>query len=95
MQAGEEFNIRPIAPSEARRIEAGIFNYGSDMTLADTPLHVSGLERLVEPQKADYIGKKALEKLQKEGVKRKLVGLEFPGQPELRAEISEAWQAYS
>ena len=31
-KAGEEFNIRPIAPCEARRIEAGIFNYGSDIT---------------------------------------------------------------
>ncbi|MBV9311441.1 MAG: hypothetical protein JOZ73_11440, partial [Solirubrobacterales bacterium] len=37
MSAGEEFDIRPIAPSEARRVEAGIFNYGSDMTLRDTP----------------------------------------------------------
>ena len=33
LKAGEEFNIRPIAPCEARRIEAGIFNYGSDITL--------------------------------------------------------------
>lgn len=94
MEAGEEFRIRPIAPSEARRIEAGIFNYGSDMTLKDTPLHVSGLERLIEKQKADYIGKAALERLQKKGVDRKLVGLEFPNQPELRAEISETWDAF-
>ena len=28
-EAGEPFGIRAIAPSEARRIEAGIFNYGS------------------------------------------------------------------
>ena len=34
MAAGEEFGIRPIAPNEARRVEAGIFNWGSDMTLA-------------------------------------------------------------
>ena len=26
MGAGEEFAIRPIAPNEARRVEAGIFN---------------------------------------------------------------------
>ena len=25
-EAGEEFNIRPVAPVEARRIEAGIMN---------------------------------------------------------------------
>ena len=47
-QAGEPYGIRVIAPSEARRIEAGIFNYGSDMRVEDTPLHVSGLEKYVE-----------------------------------------------
>ena len=41
-RAGEEFAIRPIAPNEARRVEAGIFNCGSDITLADTPFHVIG-----------------------------------------------------
>jgi aminomethyltransferase len=53
-----------------------------------------GLERLVEEQKSDYIGKAALERLRKEGVDRKLVGLEFPDQPELRAEIAETWDAF-
>src|SRR5438309_3623268 len=48
LEAGKHHGIRPIAPSEARRIEAGIFNYGSDMRIEDTPLHVTGLERLVE-----------------------------------------------
>ena len=31
MEAGKPHKIRPIAPCEARRIEAGIFNYGSDI----------------------------------------------------------------
>jgi glycine cleavage system aminomethyltransferase T len=92
MAAGEEFGIRPIAPSEARRIEAGIFNYGSDITLTDTPLHVMGLERLVEEQPQDYIGKQALEQLRREGVDRKLVGIEWEGE-ELRAEMSRTWDA--
>ena len=65
--AGEEFEIRPIAPCEARRIEAGIFNYGSDITLADTPFHVMGMERLVEPQAQDYLGKAALESIRDTG----------------------------
>jgi len=94
MVAGEEFGIRPIAPSEARRIEAGIFNYGSDITLTDTPLHVMGLERLVEEQPQDYIGKQALEHLRREGVDRKLVGIEWEGE-ELRAEMSRTWDAYA
>jgi aminomethyltransferase len=92
MRAGEEFGIRPIAPSEARRIEAGIFNYGSDITLKDTPFHVMGLERLVEDQPQDYIGKDALERLRRDGVDRKLVGVEWEGE-ELRAELSRIWEA--
>jgi glycine cleavage system aminomethyltransferase T len=88
--AGEEFDIRPIAPCEGRRIEAGIFNYGSDIRLGDTPFHVMGLERLVEEQPQDYIGKAALEELRTKGVDRKLVGIELDGD-ELRAEMSEYW----
>jgi glycine cleavage system aminomethyltransferase T len=92
MGAGEEFAIRPIAPNEARRVEAGIFNWGSDMTLADTPFHVMGLERLVEEQPQDYIGKQALDRIRKEGVDRKLVGIEFD-EPEPIEGISRAWPA--
>ena len=93
MKAGEEFNIRPIAPCEARRIEAGIFNYGSDIRLGDTPFHVMGLERLVEEQPQDYIGKAALEELRTKGVDRKLVGIILDGD-ELRAEMSEYWPVH-
>src|SRR6476619_8153623 len=94
MGAGEEFAIRPIAPNEAQRVEAGIFNWGSDITLADTPFHVMGLERLVEEQPQDYIGKAALEELRTKGVDRKLVGITLEGD-ELRAEMSEYWEVSS
>jgi glycine cleavage system aminomethyltransferase T len=88
MTAGREHDIRPIAPSEARRIEAGIFNYNSDMTLQDNPFQVMGMERLVEEQEADYIGKAALERIRREGVRRRLVGIEMPGEP-LAFEIAD------
>jgi aminomethyltransferase len=91
--AGEEFDIRPVAPVEARRIEAGIMNYGSDMTLNDTPLHVQSLEHLVEDQPQDYIGKAALQALKATGVDRKLVGIEFEGD-ELRAELTWFWPVH-
>jgi aminomethyltransferase len=94
MRAGERFDIRPIAPCEPRRLEAGIFNYGSDITLADTPLHVMGLERLVEEQSADYLGKAALEELRRTGVDRKLVGLVLEGEP-LDAELTRPWPVMS
>jgi aminomethyltransferase len=79
MEAGRPHGIRPVAPVEARRIEAGIFNYGSDMTIANNPFEVMGLERLVEPQETDYIGKAALESIRARGVSRKLVGITVPG----------------
>jgi aminomethyltransferase len=89
-RAGEEFGIRPVAPVEARRIEAGIMNYNSDMTHEDTPLHIMGLEHLVEDQPQDYIGKAALEALKAKGVDRKLVGIEWVGD-ELPAELTWFW----
>jgi glycine cleavage system aminomethyltransferase T len=93
MGAGEEFAIRPIAPNEARRVEAGIFNWGSDISLADTPFHVMGLERLVEEQPQDYIGKQALERIRSEGVDRKLVGIEFDDSQPLEG-ITRSWPAH-
>ncbi|HZB78388.1 MAG TPA: glycine cleavage T C-terminal barrel domain-containing protein [Actinomycetota bacterium] len=81
-EAGAAFGIRPIAPSEARRIEAGIFNYGSDMRTEDTPFHITGLERLVElEQDGDFIGRDALRRIADEGVDRKLVGIDIEGAP--------------
>jgi glycine cleavage system aminomethyltransferase T len=89
MEAGRPHGIRPIPPSEARRVEAGIFNYGSDMTLENNPFEITRLERLVEEQDADYIGKEALARIQAEGVRRKLVGIEYPqvSQPMYLAEL--------
>ncbi|MGQ0668216.1 MAG: glycine cleavage T C-terminal barrel domain-containing protein [Actinomycetota bacterium] len=92
MEAGKPFGIRAIAPSEARRIEAGIFNYGSDITMENTPFEVTGFERLVEPQEADYIGKEALTRIAAKGVQRKLVGVDIGGEP-MTAEgaLSDFW----
>ena len=81
MEAGKPHEIRPIAPCQARRVETGIFSYGADMTIQDNPFEITGLERLVEDQAADYIGKEALTRIKAEGVKRKLVGIEIEGEP--------------
>jgi glycine cleavage system aminomethyltransferase T len=89
MEAGAPFEIRPIAPSDQRRLEAGIFNYGNDMTIEDTPLHVSGMERLVEFE-AEFVGRDALRRLADEGVDRKLVGVELGGEP-FRMWLEDFW----
>ena len=79
MDAGKEFGIAPTGPSDIRRIEAGILNYGVDMTLANNPYEV-GLERLVDLDKPEpYIGRDALRRVKDDGVKRKLVGVELSG----------------
>ncbi len=83
VRAGEPHGIRVIAPSEARRIEAGIFNYGSDMRIEDTPLHVTGLERFVEWNKdRTFLGRERLEQIRDGNlIDRKLVGIEIGGDP--------------
>lgn len=81
LAAGEPHNIRVTASSDIRRIEAGIFDYGADMELVNNPFQFMGLERLVEEQEADYIGKSALERIRQEGVSRKMVGVEMQGRP--------------
>src|ERR1043165_9808791 len=79
MAAGKPHNIKPTGPSDIRRIEAGILNWGADMTLDTNPYEV-GLGWLIdEDKKANYIGKEALKKIKAQGVTKKLVGIEIAG----------------
>jgi aminomethyltransferase len=79
MEAGKPHGIAPTGPSDIRRIEAGILNYGIDMTLDDNPYEV-GLGWMVNPKKtADFIGREALRGIAAQGAARKLVGLEIEG----------------
>lgn len=81
MAAGRPFNMRPTGPSDIRRIEAGILNWGADITLEDNVYQV-GLERLVDESKpGDYIGREALRRIKTEGVGRKLAGVQIAGDP--------------
>jgi glycine cleavage system aminomethyltransferase T len=80
MEAGKRYDIAPTGPSDIRRIEAGILNYGVDMTLDTNPYEV-GLDRLVDLEKPEpFIGKEALKRAKAEGVRRKLVGIEIEGE---------------
>ncbi len=90
LEAGAPFGIRPTGPSDIRRMEAGIFNWGADMDWRNNPFEVTGMERLVEEQESDYIGKAALERIRREGVRRKLVGIEI-GDARMPEEMTESW----
>ena len=79
MDAGKPHQIRPTGPSDIRRIEAGILNWGTDMTIENN-IYELGLDYLADDGKrADYIGREALQRVKSEGVKRKLAGLEIEG----------------
>jgi glycine cleavage system T protein len=81
MAAGKPHDIAATGPSDIRRIEAGILNYGIDITLDTNPYEV-GLGWLVDlEQEADFVGKAALQRIKSEGVSRKLVGVEIEGDP--------------
>ena len=82
MKAGAEFDIRAIAPSDQRRMEAGISNYGNDMDITNNPLEITGLERLVElDNDNEVVSRVALERIAREGIGRKLVGVSIEGEP--------------
>ena len=82
MDAGEPYQIRAIAPSDQRRMEAGIFNYGNDMDITNNPFEVTGLERLVELDNDNHVvSRAALEGIAVAGVTRKLVGVRIDGPP--------------
>jgi aminomethyltransferase len=82
VDAGKEFDLRVTAPSDQRRLEAGIFNYGNDMDVTNNPYEVTGLERLVElDNDNDVVSREALQKIEREGVSQKLVGVTIDGPP--------------
>src|SRR5438128_3652172 len=81
VQAGKKYNIRPTGPSDIRRIEAGILNYGADMTIENNPYEVD-LGRLVDLNKSsDFIGRAALERIHDACPARKPTGIEVEGRP--------------
>ena len=79
MDAGRPYDIRPTGPSDIRRIEGGIFNWGVDMTYRNNPFEL-GLDRLVDlDMEAEFPAKEALRRIRADGVKQLIVGVEIDG----------------
>jgi glycine cleavage system aminomethyltransferase T len=91
MKAGEPHNVRPTGPSDIRRIEGAIFNWGADMTYENNPYEL-GLDRLVDD--CDNIARDALAKIEAKGVEKKINGVEIDGDP-FPALNSVKWPATS
>jgi aminomethyltransferase len=81
MKAGEPFNVKPTGPSDIRRIEGAIFNWGADMTYQNNPYEL-GLDRLVDdlPEEAS-ISIAALKAIKAAGVTSRINGVEIDGEP--------------
>jgi len=93
MAAGRPHGIVAAGPSDIRRIEAGILGYGCDIALDVNP-YEAGLDWMVEPMKAaDFIGKAALQRIKREGVARRLVGIELDGDPLPSGAFHYRWPA--
>ena len=90
MQAGKNFNLKPGHTSSIRRIEGGMLSYHADADIHTNPFEL-GLDRLINLD-SDYkfIGKEALLKIKKNGIKRKQVGIRIDCEP-LQGPNSTFW----
>jgi aminomethyltransferase len=95
MEVGAPYGVRPTGPSDIRRIEGGIFNWGADMTYENNAFEM-GLERLVDFGLDDdaCISIASYRRIREAGVSRRLVGVEFDGDP-LPALNNVKWPAYA
>ena len=94
MDAGKPRGLRAGHTSSMRRVEAGMLSYHADMDLDTNPYEL-GLGRLVDlDMEAEFIGKAALRRIEAEGARRMLVGLEISGPP-LEAPNTRFWPLFA
>mgnify|MGYP001122054036 FL=1 len=75
MNIGEPMGLKPGHTSTIRRIEGGMLSYHADMTINTNPLEL-GMNKFIDLNgNFDFIGKNSLIKINKDGIKRKQVGL--------------------
>ncbi|MDO5037372.1 MAG: glycine cleavage system aminomethyltransferase GcvT [Tissierellia bacterium] len=80
LEAGQEEGLQPagLGCRDTLRFEAGLPLYGHEISEDISPLE-AGFKFAIDFGKPDFIGKKALEKENQEGPKRRLVGMEVLG----------------
>ena len=79
MEAGKEFNIVPSCPNQIDRIEAGMISHLGDTTLDENPLELNLPKFYDLDQKAEFVGKQALKKIQQDGIKKQFTGFKISG----------------
>ena len=75
--AGKEFNVKPGCPNLIERIESGLLSCGNDFDNGDNP-YECGFDKYIDIKSdINFLGKKALIQISKEGIKRKLMGVKI------------------
>jgi len=73
--AGKEFNVEAGCPNLIERIESALLSSGNDFDNGDNP-YECGFDKYIDiDSEIDYLGKKALIKISKKGINRKLMGV--------------------
>ncbi len=79
--AGRDLEVGAGCPNLIERIEGGLLSYGNDMTRAHTPLEC-GLDRYCAlDAPIEFIGRAALRRIAREGVRRLIRGVRIYGDP--------------
>ena len=74
-ELGKEFNVKPGCPNLIERIESGLLSYGNDFDNNDNPFECGFGKYVNLDTNINFLGKDKLKKIEKEGIKRKMMGV--------------------
>ena len=75
--AGKEFNAKPGCPNLIERIESGLLSCGNDFDSSDNP-YECGFDQYIDIKSdVNFLGKKALVQISKDGINKKLMGVKI------------------
>ena len=87
MEEGRDYHIKPVGVqtiNQSLRVEVGFARFGNEMT-KDTNLYEAGLDFIVDLEKdINFIAKNKYHEIDKKGVNKKIMGLEFMGKVNLK-----------
>jgi len=74
---GKEFNVKPGCPNLIERIESGLLSCGNDFDSSDNP-YECGFDQYIDIKSdINFLGKKALVQISKDGINKKLMGVKI------------------
>ena len=77
--AGKAFNMKPGCPNLIERIEGGLLSYGNEFTRENNPLECGLSHYCKLDGSIDFLGAKALQEINAQGIQRIMRGVLFDG----------------